>query len=227
MPLNDTTRRHSTAPIEVKAGDRYGEYTVLCEAPRGYKPSGQPVRVLTVQCSCGTVKDVRLASLREGTTISCGHVHKEITRQLGRSMKTHGQSRTQFFYVWTGMLQRCHNPNDKSYPRYGGRGVAVCEEWRNSFEAFAAYMGDRPPGMTVDRINSDGNYEPGNVRWATYKQQARNTSRNRMIEVDGVVKCAAEWCEETGIEWGKARYELRMGRNPFTAQPPNSMEPKQ
>lgn len=213
--MNDTTRRHSTAPIEVKAGDRYGEYTVLCEAPRGYKPSGKPFRVLTVQCSCGTVKDVRLCLLRDGTTISCGHVQKEIARQLGKSMKTHGQSKTQFFYVWKAMLQRCHNPNNKSYPRYGGRGVAVCEEWRNSFEAFAAYMGDRPPGMTVDRINSDGNYEPGNVRWATYTQQARNTRRNHLITVNGVTRCLAEWVEITGVSLSEVKARIKRGSAPF------------
>jgi hypothetical protein len=93
------------------------------------------------------------------------------------------------------MIKRCHSPADRSYARYGAKGVRVCDEWRGSFENFLAYMGPRPAGLTLDRINSRGNYEPGNVRWATYKQQARNTSRNHLHTIDGVTRCLAEWCE--------------------------------
>lgn len=225
--MNHTTRRYPRKRIDVQPGDKYGELVVVKEQPRKRKKSGAPFRVFEVLCSCGVVKDVALASMREGTTVSCGHIHREKASDLGRSKAIHGKTNTPIHTLWRAMIQRCHNPKNKSYARYGAKGVAVCDEWRSNFQAFADYMGERPDGMTLDRINSRGNYEPGNVRWATHKQQARNTSRNRMIEVDGVVKCAAEWCEETGIGWDKARYELRMGRNPFTAQPPNSMEPKQ
>jgi hypothetical protein len=98
------------------------------------------------------------------------------------------------------MIRRCTNPDSTGYARYGGRGITVCDRWRESFANFLADMGPKPtPRHTIDRINNDGNYEPGNCRWATGKEQCRNTRRNRYIEHDGRRMTQVEWCEETGM----------------------------
>lgn len=96
-------------------------------------------------------------------------------------------------------MQRCYNPKNHKYPRYGGRGIKVCERWHN-FENFLKDMGEPPPGTTLDRFpDNDGNYEPGNCRWATREQQANNCSSNRLLEVDGQIHTMSEWSKITGI----------------------------
>jgi hypothetical protein len=98
------------------------------------------------------------------------------------------------------MKERCNVPTQEAYADYGGRGIAVCKEWDESFEAWFAYMGPRPsPDHSIDRINNDGNYEPGNVRWATREQQQRNTSQNRLLTHDGLTLCVVEWAERVGL----------------------------
>ena len=135
--------------------------------------------------------------------------------------KTHGMARTPLYRVWSSMKRRCHDSNDMSYPRYGGRGIQVCNEWRDSFAAFFAYMGERPEGLTLDRIKSTGNYEPGNVRWATYKEQARNTRRNHMHTINGETKCLAEWCEILNEPWTTVKKRVAAGHDPFTRMRPD------
>lgn len=127
-------------------------------------------------CSCGTVVTVWGSSLRKGFTQSCGCLHKERTAE---ATTTHGHTSggiwTPTYRSWASMIMRCFDPRQKSYADYGGRGITVCERWRSSFENFLADMGERPKGKTLDRFpNNDGNYEPGNCRWATPKQQTMN-----------------------------------------------------
>ncbi len=113
------------------------------------------------------------------------------------------------YRIWTAMRQRCSNPRNQGFRHYAGR-VSVCEQWMTSFEKFYADMGPRPsPKHSLDRIDNHGNYEPGNVRWATPKTQARNTSRTCMIEVGGVVKPLTQWAEELGISPQSFRYRLK------------------
>jgi len=112
---------------------------------------------------------------------------------------THGMSRTPTYYVWATMKARCSNPNNDNYHRYGGRGISVCESWANSFEQFLADMGERPDGLSIDRIDVNGDYEPSNCRWATATEQMRNTSVNRLITHNGQTKTLVEWAEASGI----------------------------
>lgn len=103
------------------------------------------------------------------------------------------------YRAWQSMKARCENPNRKFYENYGGRNIRVCERWVNSFENFLSDMGRRPRGTSLDRINNNGNYEHSNCRWASRKQQARNTRSNRMIEFNGQSKSLSQWADEIGI----------------------------
>lgn len=121
-------------------------------------------------------------------------------------------SGTATYRSWTSMRQRCNDVDDKDYANYGGRGITVCERWNNSFAAFFQDMGERPEGHTIDRINNNGNYEPGNCRWAKVKTQSNNTRKNYYVEYMGRVQTAKQWAEELKIvEYKTLLYRLRTG----------------
>lgn len=119
-------------------------------------------------------------------------------------------TRHPLYRTWQGMLSRCEHPSDPDYARYGGRGIAVCESW-HTLENFTRDMGPRPPGMTVDRRDNDGNYEPGNCRWATASEQASNRRSTRLIEFNGKRQTLAKWSSETGIGRVLISHRLRAG----------------
>lgn len=127
------------------------------------------------RCDCGTETIIPGDNLRRAITKSCGCLRTEVTRS--RSYK-HGHNirghRSSSYRSWANMIERCTNPHDTDWKNYGGRGIAVCDRWRHSFEAFLEDMGEKPPGHSIDRINNDGNYEPGNCRWATASEQQHN-----------------------------------------------------
>src|SRR6476659_2464041 len=121
----------------------------------------------------------------------------------------HGAHRTPEYRIWCGMLARCRNPRIERYPLYGGRGISVCEKWHR-FSAFFADMGPRPsPRHSIDRIDNDGNYEPGNCRWATPIEQRRNSSTSRLLTRDGRTLTAAEWSAELGLARGAVGRRIR------------------
>ena len=156
------------------------------------------------RCMCGKTKRITTGHLTTSTQ-SCGCLHKERVAIVGRSNMKHGDNprsgESIEYSCWHGMKQRCYTTTNAAYHNYGGRGIAVCDRWRDSYEAFLFDMGRRPPECdSLDRFpNNNGNYEPGNCRWATSKQQGRNTRVNRLLTHDGETKCVAAWAEDLGI----------------------------
>ena len=149
-------------------------------------------------CDCGNHHIASVSNLRLGEVKSCGCLNKEqaIKRHL-----SHGQSKTKLYGVWNCMKGRCSNPNSTVYRHYGGRGIQVCSDWR-SFENFAAWAisAGYKEGLTIDRVNNDGDYTPENCRWVGIETQARNRRNTKYIMFKGEARCLAEWAEILGIK---------------------------
>jgi hypothetical protein len=128
-----------------------------------------------------------------------------------RTRERHGLSYSPTYRSWTAMKQRCEDPKYTAYDRYGGRGIYVCARWSKSFLSFLEDMGERPDGTSLDRIDNDGPYEPGNCRWATHMEQQRNRRNNRVVMLDGQRTFAAQVAKDNGIESGKFRGRLHAG----------------
>jgi hypothetical protein len=164
-------------------------------------------------CDCGNEATIYMNALRRGQTKSCGCLHRDICSRLST---THGHTKrgqwSAEYRAWSCMLTRCENPNCKNYPNYGGRGIKVCEKW-HSFEVFFGDMGERPsPRHSLDRWpDNDGDYEPGNCRWATRRQQGRNRTTNAYVVVQGERLVLAEACERYGISHSRVRSRIKAG----------------
>ncbi len=162
-------------------GQRFGRLTILGEAEKYVSPQGVSLRRVRAVCDCGVEITTNLNSVKRGITASCGCFALEV---LADRSRVHGDAprkrHTREYVVWANMISRCENPNVDRYPVYGGRGIKVCARWRGSFENFLADMGRKPsPEHSIDRIKVNGNYEPGNCRWATPDVQARNKQNSR------------------------------------------------
>lgn len=194
-------------------GNRYGRFVVTGEASmHGHH------RYVFVRCDCGTEKSVSLDSLRGGISASCGC----LLRDMMAARTKHGFARRgpkpSEYTTWYSMIRRCVSPTDWSFPRYGGRGITVCDRWRDSFAAFYADMGPKPtPKHSIDRIDNNGPYSPENCRWATPTEQGRNSRRNRVIEAFGERLCPSAWEEKTGVLAITAQRRVARGVSPEVA----------
>lgn len=158
------------------------------------------------QCECGNKTVVRRSRVKNGYTRSCGCLALE-----NKPGFRHGGRRTPEYASWSSMRDRCLNTNSKDYPRWGGRGIAICERW-NDFSNFLEDMGDRPVGMTLDRIESDGDYEPSNCRWATPREQARNRKDLTIVKTPQGTMPLVDYADILGISKGAAHLRLSRGR---------------
>jgi len=158
------------------------------------------------RCACGNESVVIQSRVKNGYTRSCGCLASESKPNL-----SHGMKYSREYKTWSAMRVRCLNPNHKDYPRWGGRGITICDRW-SKFEAFYEDMGPRPHGTSIDRIDPNGNYEPGNCRWATALVQARNRSDLTMVtRLNGEKVALVDYAKELGITRGAAHLRLKRG----------------
>jgi len=148
------------------------------------------------KCDCGNTLTVGASYLKKGNTKSCGCLQKEAASKNG--ITTHGMSNSHEYNVWRGILKRCFNNKNDQYKNYGARGITVCRSWLK-FENFIADMGIRPDGMSIERIDNNGNYCPENCKWATYGEQCSNKRTNVYLYANGRCLTIAQWSAETGI----------------------------
>ena len=178
--------------MKIPKGTQIGSWAVLgpeTRTPR--KPKGFKYRVLC-RCICGKEKSVLIDGLKSGRTKSCGCQRKN---QL-----THGLSSTPEYRTWLRMKQRCYDENSTRYESWGGRGIRVCKQWKHSFPQFLEDMGPKPSSRcSLERIDNFGDYCPENCRWATPKEQCRNTRRNRYLTHNDLTLTLVEWSEMIGI----------------------------
>ena len=187
-------------------GKRFGKLVVV-----GLDDKGTRKTYWVCQCDCGNIKSVRSDSLQCGAIKSCGCLKKEQDKINLTANHSHKQSGTRIYYIWQGIKNRCGNPNDARYMRYGGRGIKVCEEWKNSFETFWewALNSGYKDNLTIDRINNDGDYCPDNCRWADAATQCNNRESNVKIKIGNTTKTLLEWCKIFDVDYSTvhARYE--------------------
>ena len=186
-------------------GQRFGRLTVIERAPN--RP-GNTCAIWRCICDCGNEKLKSSHDLKRAHAPSCGCWGQE---RIAASVRTHGQIDSKEYYCWAAIKQRCHNTKNEMYHYYGDRGIEVCARWRDSFEAFLEDMGESPSGTSIDRIDNNGNYEPGNCRWTTAKVQGNNKRNNHPMTARGETHHMAEWAAIVGIRRGTIANRLRYG----------------
>ena len=180
--------------IKIKIGDKFSRLTVI-----GYVgKSKRGERLWKCKCECGKTTNVITARLLSGKTRSCGCLQVENLIKISQRKK-HGKRKLKEYYIWTTMKQRCCNPKNHKYKDYGGRGIKICDRWLHNFENFYSDMGVCPNGMSIDRIDVNGDYCPENCRWADSKTQSNNKRNSIKITYNGISESLNYWSNVTGI----------------------------
>lgn len=188
-------------------GQRFGRLTV-----QNYSHSIRGLAIWNCECDCGSSTTTRGSELRKGTTLSCGCLRKEITSER---FTRHGRCQTRMYSIWSDMKKRCDNPNHKHYDKYGGRGIAYCERWKdftNFYEDMHATYQDH---LTIDRIDFNGNYEKGNCRWTTMDVQWNNTRKCVFIEIDGIRDTVKNMCRKYNSKYDRVVRCIKQGKDPW------------
>ncbi len=175
---------------------RFGRITALYRLHNYHKKGTYWLCV----CDCGNLKEVSYSCLAYGHSKSCGCYNSEVARIR---MIKHGKKNTRLYHIWKLIKQRCNNKNNPAYKNYGGRGIAVCDEWRNDFQAFYDWSmaNGYDDNLTIDRIDNNKGYSPDNCRWATVKQQAQNRRTTKKYTINNETHCLKDWCELLGLNY--------------------------
>lgn len=189
----------------MKSVEKYGMLTLIG------KDTTKDSRYYLFKCDCGNVKSIILYNVKRGATTSCGCKHKQMLVN-GEMHRIHGGRGTRLYHIWKSMRERCNNPNTNRHQSYKDKGIKICDEW-NDFSNFRtwAYENGYQDNLTIDRKDTNGNYEPSNCRWATYKEQANNRTNNRVIEYDGKKLTLAQWSGFLGINADTLWVRLKRG----------------
>jgi hypothetical protein len=209
-------RKYSEVDALIQVGTRFGRLVVVdpkCKNAKGYNTKAKCL------CDCGKEKIADRSALIRNLTKSCGCYRAEITGKLNyRHGHAVGRRVPPEYMTWSNMKDRCHNTKSEFYYMYGGRGITVCPQWQHSFEVFLSDVGLRPSSdHSLDRINPDGNYEPGNVRWLSPEGQANNRRCVKMYTFRGMTKSVAEWSRIVGTKYTTIRTRIEHGWTPYDA----------
>lgn len=203
-------------PVGVKSllGERFGRLVVVGFSGTYDRRCQNRIKRLAewaCRCDCGNKIVARGENLRKLIVRSCGCLRSETQRKNGLRSGSHYMSGAPEYRAWRGMINRCTNPNTANFSDYGGRGICVCDRWLRSFEAFYEDVGPRPDGMSIDRIDNNGNYEPQNVRWADDFTQAGNRRSTHYIECRGEMVSVSQAAAITGIPVSTIKSRIKRG----------------
>lgn len=208
-----TTREHDYRNVDIK-GKRFGKLVAKTKV-EGY------ITRWIFQCDCGNETILCAYQAINGKIKSCGCLTKEVHENLGKRNYKHGDSLKRIRNIYNDMISRCTKPNNKAYKNYGGRGIKVCDEWFNSYEAFKewAYSTGFNPNLkgmkeqSLDRIDNNGDYSPSNCQWASVKEQARNRRTIKYYPYNGKQYCMIEFSETFNIPYSYVRYKISIGKS--------------
>lgn len=202
--------------IDIASGDRFGRWTVIKETAPIEFSAGKFFRYFLCRCDCGKESIVRAYNLKNGRSKSCGCYMRDFNKE-NRKKFPGDASKTRIYTIWNGIKCRCYTKSSTSYKTYGAKGITICDEWKDDFMAFYnwALSNGYSDDLTIDRIDSKGNYEPSNCRWATYKEQANNISTNSRFAYNGEEHTIHEWADIVGINAMALRYRIVYAKWPL------------
>ena len=201
-------------------GQRFGRLEVLAPADDYVSPKGYIAKRWLCMCDCGNKTIVTAEKLKSGHTKSCGCYHNEIAKSKEIKHRKYNiensETKKRLYRIRSSMKTRCYNKNYENYKNYGGRGITICDEWKDNFQAFYdwAIKNGYKKGLTIDRIDNNKGYSPENCRWATHKEQTLNRRCTQFLLFNGENRTLVEWAKETGINYQTLNYRKKAGKTP-------------